>query len=66
MVFCTAISSKRSATPCTVGFIGDFLADFGQVILAVGILHMGQEFRAFAHQERAASKQIAGFAHSAG
>ena len=28
-----------------VGFISDFLADLGQIVLAVGVLDVGQEFR---------------------
>src|SRR5215831_18518727 len=43
-----------------VSFVGHLLADLRQVILAVGILHMCEKFRAFAHEVRAASEQIAG------
>lgn len=46
-----------------IGFIGDLLADLGPVVLAVGMLDMRQEFRAFAHQGRAAAQHITGRAH---
>jgi hypothetical protein len=43
-----------------VGFVGDLLADLGSVRLAVGVVHLSQECRAFAHQVRATSEQVAG------
>jgi hypothetical protein len=44
----------------SVGFVGEVLADLGQVILAVGMLDMGQELSALAHQVDAAPQEIAG------
>ena len=32
---------KALGYPFAIGFVGDFLADLGQVVLAVGILHVG-------------------------
>src|SRR5215475_15647676 len=46
-----------------VGFISDFLADLGQIVLTVGVLHMGQQLRAFAHQVHAAAKKIPSRSH---
>jgi len=47
----------------TVGFVSDLFTDVGQIVLAVGILDMSQEFGAFAHQMGAAPEQVAGGAH---
>jgi len=38
-----------------IGCVGDVRADCGQGILAVGLLHLRQEFRACAHQGCTAS-----------
>src|SRR5262252_9372337 len=46
-----------------VGFISDFLADLREIVLAVGVLHMGQQLRAFAHQIHAAAKQVPARSH---
>src|SRR5262249_21484332 len=46
-----------------VGFISGFLADLREVVLAVGVLHMGQQLRAFAHQIHAAAKQVPARSH---
>jgi hypothetical protein len=43
-----------------VGFGGDVLAELGQVILAVGLLDMGEELRPLAPQVDAAPQEIAG------
>lgn len=60
----TSLVDRRVLKPlgdaCPIGFVGDFLADFGPGILAVGMLHMRQEFRAFAHQVCTASEHITG------
>ena len=66
MLFWTAGSGNRSATPCRLRFVGELLADLGQVILAVGILDMGQQLRPFAHQMHPAPEQVAGGAHLGG
>src|SRR5712691_9279987 len=49
-----------------VGFVGDLFANRRQVILAVGILHMGQEFAAFSRQVHTSAQQVAGGAHLGG
>jgi hypothetical protein len=54
---------KPLGDACTIGCISGFLADLGQVLLRIGLLDMGQELGAFAHQVCAASKQITGRAH---
>jgi hypothetical protein len=51
---------KALGHPVAVGFVGTLLADLGQVIRAIGMLHMGQEFRAFVHQVGTAPEQVAG------
>ena len=58
--------SKTLGDPVTVGFVGDLFANGGQVILAIGILHMGEEFAAFAGQVHAAAQYVAGGAHLGG
>jgi hypothetical protein len=54
---------KAFGHPVAIGLVGNLLADLGQIVLAIGILHMGQEFSAFAHQVGAAPQQITGGAH---
>jgi len=49
-----------------VGLIGDLLADLREVILAVGILDVGEKLGAFAHQVHTATKQVAGGSHQSG
>lgn len=46
-----------------MGLIGDLPADLGQVVLAVGVLHVGQQLRPFAHQAHPPAQQVAGGAH---
>jgi hypothetical protein len=46
--------------PCTVGLVGTLLAELGQGIRTVGMVHLRSKCRAFAPQGRAASEQIAG------
>ena len=57
---------KTLGDPVTVGFVGDLFANGGQVILAVGILHVGEELAAFACQVHASAQQVAGGAHLGG
>ncbi len=54
---------KALGDPVSVGFVGDLFADGREVILAVGILNMGQEFTACAGQVHASTQQVAGRAH---
>jgi hypothetical protein len=49
--------------PVTVGFIGKLLTNGRQVILAVGMVHVGQPLGAFMCSRPAASQQIAGRPH---
>jgi hypothetical protein len=49
-----------------VGFVGELLADLRQIVLTVGMLNMGQEFRSFLHQVTAPAPEIAGGAHFGG
>ena len=39
----------------TVGFVGDLLADLGQIVLTIGVVDMGQQCRACAQQVGAAA-----------
>ena len=39
--------------PVAVGFVGELLAIGGQVVLAVGVLEMGEELGPFAHADAA-------------
>ena len=34
----------------TIGFIGDLLSNVGKIVLTVGVLDVGQQFRAMMHQ----------------
>jgi hypothetical protein len=43
-----------------MGFIGELCADGREVILAVGVLSMGEEFAVLACQVRASAQQVAG------
>ena len=45
--------------------IAQVFADFGQIILAVGVLDMGQQLSAKPHHMHATAHQIAGCAHGA-
>lgn len=60
----------RIGTPCSdtiaLGFVGALVADRRQGLLAVGMLHMGQEFAAFAGQGHASARQVARGAHFGG
>jgi hypothetical protein len=42
----------------TIGFVGEFLADLREIVLASGILHVGQKFRPLAYQMTAATEQV--------
>ncbi len=57
---------KTFSDPVAIGFIGNLFTDRRQVILAVGILHVRQEFPAFACQVHASAQQITGCAHLGG
>jgi hypothetical protein len=57
---------KAFGDPVAVGFLGDLFANGGQIVLAVGILYVGQEFPAFACQVHAAPEQVTGGAHLGG
>lgn len=52
--------NSRVSTPLgdavTIGFIGDFLADLGQVVLGVGMLDMRSQCSTLAHQVSTASE----------
>jgi hypothetical protein len=52
--------SKAFSDAITRGFGGDLLAEFGQVVVTVGLLAMSQPFSACAHQVCAASSEVAG------
>jgi hypothetical protein len=49
--------------PVSVGFVGDLFADGREMILAVGVLSMGEEFAACACQVHASPQQVADGAH---
>jgi hypothetical protein len=49
-----------------VGVVGDLLADLRQVVRAVGLLEMGQEFRPFAHAREAAAQKVPCGPHGSG
>jgi hypothetical protein len=51
------------SNPVTVGCIGNLLTNGRQVILAVGMLHVGQQLGPFVCQMPTASQQIAGRPH---
>jgi hypothetical protein len=46
-----------------IGCVGQLLANLGEVVLTVGVLDMGQEFRPLAHQMTTAAEQIASRPH---
>jgi hypothetical protein len=50
----------------TVGFVGDLFADLGQIVLAVGVVHVRQQLGAFMCQMHAATQEITGGAHLGG
>jgi hypothetical protein len=52
--------------PFAVGFGGQLLADHREVVLAVGILHVGSEVGALAHQVTATAQQVPGGAQLSG
>ena len=56
---------KPFSAAIAIGWVGDLFAERRQVIWAVGMLHVGQEFAAFACQVRASAQQVAGGAHLA-
>jgi hypothetical protein len=49
-----------------IRFIGQLLADLGQIILAIDILHMGQQLGPCAHQRHPAPAQIPRGPHGSG
>jgi hypothetical protein len=57
---------KPLSDAVAVRFRGDLLADLGQVILAVGVLDMGQQFGPFAPEIDPAPEQVPGGAHRGG
>jgi hypothetical protein len=57
---------KALGDPVAVSFLGDFLADGRQIVLTVGILHVCQEFTAFACQVHTSAQQVTGGAHLRG
>jgi hypothetical protein len=57
---------KALSDPVAVRFLGDFFPNGRQMILTVGILHVCQEFTAFACQVHAAPEQVTGGAHFSG
>ena len=61
---CDALVHRRIGTalgdPISVGLVGELFADGWEGILAVGMVHMGQEFPAFAGQGHAPTQQVAG------
>jgi len=57
---------KAFSHPVTVGFVGDLFANGRQVILAVGVLYVCQQFGAFVCQMHAATQEITGSAHLGG
>jgi hypothetical protein len=54
---------KPCSTPVAVRVVGDRLAKLRQVVRPVGLLHVGQAFRAFPRQRQAAPEQGPGRAH---
>ena len=57
---------KALSNPLAVRFVGDLCANGRQVLLAVGMLHVCQEFGPFVRQRHAAPKQVTGGAHVGG
>ena len=57
---------KALGHAAAVGLVGDVLADRGQVVLAVGLLPLGQEVGPLAHQGDAAPQQVTGRPHVGG
>jgi hypothetical protein len=51
---------KALGDPVAVGCVGDVLADLGEVILAVGIVPVGSQLCAFAHQMRPPPQEVTG------
>jgi hypothetical protein len=49
--------------PLPVGLVGELLADFGQLVLTVGILDMSQQGRALAHERHPTPQQVPGGPH---
>jgi len=47
--------SKALSNAVAVGFVGDFLANLGPVVLTIGMLHMRSKCSAFAPQMGAAT-----------
>jgi len=65
-----AFLHRRSGAPLrdanTVGLLGNLLTKRGQVVLAVGVLDMGQSLGALAHQAYPAPEEITGRTHLSG
>ena len=49
-----------------MNFIGDLLAELGEVVLAVGVLDVAKEIGAFSHQVGTPAHEIPGGAHGSG
>jgi hypothetical protein len=49
-----------------VGWVGDVLANLGEVVLALGVVDMGQEFCPLAPQRHATSHEVTGGTHGGG
>ena len=54
---------KALSNPITVGFIGNLLTNDRQVLLAVGMWHVGQQLGPFMCQMHTASQQVSGCPH---
>ena len=60
MLLCTAGAGKALGDPISVGFVGDLFVDGWEVILAVGMLNMGQKCTALSGQGHAPTQQVGG------
>ena len=49
-----------------VGFVGDLLANIGQIVLPIGLLDMRQQLSPFPHEMHPPPKQVAGGSHLRG
>jgi len=52
--------------PLAVCFVGDLLFELWEVVLAVGVLDVGEQFGPFAHEVVSAAEEVAGGAHFSG
>lgn len=57
---------KAFSHPVAVGFVSDVFANGGEVLLAVGVVHVRQERAAGVRQMHAAPEEVAGGAHLGG